>query len=88
MRATRAPSGKSEQVIAEEIARIEKAAIPQAIEDVMILAATVDSARTLVVDTKASVIRRACDGEGYSVRRVAELMGVSVGYVQRLKTQR
>jgi len=87
MAPTKAPAGKSEAVIAAEIARIDKAPIELAIDEVMQLARTVDAARTDVVDTKARLIRRACD-EGYSVRRVAELMKVSIGYVQRLKTQR
>lgn len=80
-------TAKTEAAITAEILRIDKAPIPQAIEDVMQLAKTVDSARTVVVDAKARLIRRACD-DGYSVRRVAEMMGVSIGYVQRLKTQR
>lgn len=87
MTSTKAPAGKSEAVIAAEIARIDKAPIDLAIDEVMLLAKTVDSARTDVVDAKARLIRRACD-DGYSVRRVAEMMGVSIGYVQRLKTQR
>lgn len=81
----RSPVGSTETAIHNEVAWIDCAAVPGAIDAVTALAGTVDAARTAVVEAKKRVIRRACDN-GYSVRRVAEMMGVSVGYVQRLKT--
>lgn len=87
MARTATPSCTASDAIADQIAWIDAAPIPDAVHAVMALAGTVDGARTDVVDAKTRLIRKAC-ADGYSVRKVAEMMGVSPGYVQRLKTQR
>lgn len=82
-----APVGQAANAIEAEIAWIDKAPIHEAVTAVMRLANTIDTSRTAVVEAKRRVIQRAC-ADGVSVRRVAEMMKVSPGYVQRLKTQR